>query len=332
MKLLVLGGAGYIGSHFVKLALESNYEIIVLDNLSTGHKSSLPKTVKFYLGDVRDQLFLDKVFAENRIDACIHFCASSLVGESVLNPLKYFDNNLVGAIKLLQTMVKHNVNKIVFSSSAAVYGDHEQMPISEKSETIPNNPYGESKLMMEKIFHWSDLAYGIKYISLRYFNVAGAASDSSIGEDHNPETHLIPIVLEVPLGKRDFLTIFGDDYKTPDGTCIRDYIHVEDLVDAHLKALDYLNKFNLSNIFNLGSQKGYSNLEILETARRITKTEIPAKIGPRRPGDPDQLIASNTKAKKDLDWEPKKDLTEIIESAWNYHKKANKKSGEDKDD
>jgi len=332
MKLLVLGGAGYIGSHFVKIALEQNYEIIVLDNLSTGHKSSLPNEVKFYYGDVRDVSLLDTVFSENHIDACIHFCASSLVGESIVEPLKYFDNNVNGTIRLLQTMLKYNVKKVIFSSTAAVYGKREKMPITEDSETSPNNPYGDSKLMMEKMFYWADKAHGIKYISLRYFNVAGAASDGSIGEDHNPETHLIPIILQVPLGKRDFLTIFGNDYKTIDGTCIRDYIHVEDLVDAHLKALDYLERFDQSNVFNLGSQSGYSNLQILESARLITKSDIPAVIGPRRAGDPDKLIASNAKAKKDLDWAPKKGIEDIIESAWKYHKKENDKSGGKKHD
>jgi UDP-glucose 4-epimerase len=242
MKILVLGGAGYIGSHFVKAALESKHEVSVIDNLTTGHKQSLQKTVKFFYGDIRDVQFLDEVFSREKFGAGVHFCAYSLVGESMQDPLKYFDNNVIGAIRLVQAMVKHKVKYIVFSSTAAVYGSHQQMPITEEYETNPTNPYGESKLFMEKIFKWSDQAYGLKYVSLRYFNVAGASSDGTIGEDHNPETHLIPIVLQVPLGKREVLTVFGDDYNTKDGTCVRDYIHVEDLAEAHLKALDYLEK------------------------------------------------------------------------------------------
>ncbi|PKK94768.1 MAG: UDP-glucose 4-epimerase GalE [Tenericutes bacterium HGW-Tenericutes-5] len=320
MKLLVLGGAGYIGSHFVKEALKNNHEVIVIDNLSTGHIESLPKEVKFYQGDIRDERFLDEVFLQERIDACVHFCAYSLVGESMKDPLKYFDNNVIGAIRLVQAMVKHAVKYIVFSSTAAVYGSHEEMPITENFTTEPTNPYGESKLFMEKIFKWSDEAYGIKYVSLRYFNVAGADSEGTIGEDHSPETHLIPIILQVPLKKRDKLTIFGDDYNTFDGTCIRDYIHVLDLADAHLKALDYLKRENNSNIFNLGSESGYSNKQILSNARKITESPIPSEIGPRRPGDPDKLIASNQKAKKVLNWEVKRDIEDILKSAWNFHK------------
>ena len=321
MKILVLGGAGYIGSHFVKAALDSKHEVFVIDNLTTGHKQSLQKTVKFFYGDIRDVQFLDEVFSKEKFDACVHFCAYSLVAESMQDPLKYFDNNVIGAIRLVQAMVKHKVKYIVFSSTAAVYGSHQQMPITEEYETNPTNPYGESKLFMEKIFKWSDQAYGLKYVSLRYFNVAGASSDGTIGEDHNPETHLIPIVLQVPLGKREVLTVFGDDYNTKDGTCVRDYIHVEDLAEAHLKALDYLEKGNKSNVFNLGSQSGFSNLDILETAKTVTNREIPVKIGDRRPGDPDILIASNKKAKEVLNWEVNQGIEDIISSAWNFHQK-----------
>jgi UDP-glucose 4-epimerase len=321
MKLLVLGGAGYIGSHFVKEAIKNNHEVIVIDNLSTGHIEALPKEVKLYQGDIRDEIFLDEVFLQEKIDACVHFCAYSLVGESMKDPLKYFDNNIIGAIRLVQAMVRHNVKYIVFSSTAAVYGSHDEMPITENFSTNPTNPYGESKLFMEKIFKWSDEAYGIKYVSLRYFNVAGADTEGLIGEDHSPETHLIPIILQVPLKKREKLTIYGDDYNTADGTCIRDYIHVLDLADAHLKALDYLNKENNSNIFNLGSESGYSNKQILSNARNITESPIPSEIGPRRPGDPDKLIASNQKAKKVLNWEVKRDIEDILKTAWNFHKK-----------
>lgn len=236
------------------------------------------------------------------------------------DPLKYFDNNVIGAIRLVQAMVKHKVKQIVFSSTAAVYGSHEEMPIKEDFQTLPTNPYGESKLFMEKIFKWSEEAYGIKYVSLRYFNVAGASEEGIIGEDHSPETHLIPIILQVPLKKRNKLTIFGDDYNTFDGTCIRDYIHVLDLADAHLKALVYLKKENKSDIFNLGSEAGYSNKQILENARIVTHDSIPSEIGPRRPGDPDKLIASNQKAKDILKWEVKRDITDILRTAWNFHK------------
>jgi len=222
---------------------------------------------------------------------------------------------------LLEVMAKYNVNLIVFSSSAATYGSHEVMPITEECETRPTNPYGETKLMMEKMMHWAEEAHGIKHVSLRYFNVAGASADASIGEDHRPETHLIPIVLQVPLGKREHITIFGDDYKTKDGTCIRDYIHVEDLVDAHIKALDYLAESNPSDVFNLGSKVGYSNLEIVETARKVTNHPIPMVIGDRRLGDPDKLVATYEKAEKTLGWRPTKGIYEIIDSAWKYHQK-----------
>ncbi len=319
MRLLVLGGAGYIGSHFVKLALELDHEVIVVDNLLTGHKQAIDSKAKFYKVDIRDKEELRKVFQENEIDAVIHFAASSLVGESMANPLKYFNNNVSGTISLLEVMEEFKVRKIVFSSSAATYGTHEKMPITEEYDTHPESAYGETKLMMEKIMKWSDVAYGLKYVSLRYFNVAGASSDSSIGEAHNPETHLIPIVLQVPLEKREFITIFGQDYKTFDGTCIRDYIHVEDLVDAHIKALNYLEKGNNSNIFNLGSETGYSNLQIVETARKVTKHPVPMKLGERRPGDPDKLVATYKKAEKHLGWKPSKRIEEIISTAWNFH-------------
>lgn len=321
MKLLVLGGAGYIGSHFVKLSLDLGHQVAVVDNLMTGHRPAVPEGADFLEGDIRDKAFMDNVFTGRDFDAVVHFAASSLVGESMQDPLKYFDNNVYGTIVVLESMAKHGVKKIVFSSSAATYGKHDVMPITETYETRPTNPYGETKLMMEKMMQWADQAYGIRFVSLRYFNVAGASADSSIGEDHRPETHLIPIVLQVPLGKRKEITVFGNDYDTKDGTCIRDYIHVEDLVDAHVKAMEYLEKGNPSDYFNLGSESGYSNLEIIETARTVTGDKIPMVIGNRRPGDPDKLVASHEKARRILGWEPKKDITAIIESAWHYHKK-----------
>ncbi|MCK7487248.1 MAG: UDP-glucose 4-epimerase GalE [Bacillus subtilis] len=321
MNVLVLGGAGYIGSHFVKAAIGAGHRVIVVDNLQTGHRAAIDPTATFYEGDIRDRIFINNVFDNETIDACVHFAANSLVGESVEQPLKYFDNNVRGTISLLEAMQSHGVKKIVFSSSAAVYGSHQIMPITEDYPTVPMNPYGQSKLMMEQIMKWCDGAYGIKFVSLRYFNVAGAWFDGSIGEDHRPETHLIPIILQVPLGKRPHVTIFGNDYQTPDGTCIRDYIHVVDLADAHLRAIAFLDQFNRSEVFNLGSQDGYSNLEILETARAVSKEAIPATIGPRRAGDPDKLIASNQKAKRLLGWEPKRDIRAIVEDAWNYHRR-----------
>lgn len=319
MNICVLGGAGYIGSHFVKQAIEEGHFVVVIDNLQTGHRLAVDKQAHFYQGDIRDKSFMDDVFSKHQFDSCVHFAANSLVGVSMKEPNSYFDNNVYGMIVLLETMQKYQVKKIVFSSTAAVYGAHKEMPITEEYATIPTNPYGESKLIMEKMIKWADLAYGIKYVSLRYFNVAGASIDSTIGEDHNPETHLIPIVLQVPLQKREKLTIFGNDYETADGTCIRDYIHIYDLVNAHLKALDYLNQNQPSNFFNLGSNTGYSNLEIVQAARKVTNHPIPFEIGDRRPGDPDMLIASNQKAKQYLGWQPTKGIEEIIESAWRFH-------------
>ena len=319
MNILVLGGAGYIGSHFVKQSIKEGHHAIVVDNLQTGHLKSVDKNAVFYKGDIRDSAFLDYVFTSEKIDACVHFAANSLVGVSMKEPLQYFDNNVYGTIELLKAMNRHQVKYIVFSSSAAVYGSHKEMPITEEFATIPSNPYGESKLMMEKIMKWSDMAYGIKYVSLRYFNVAGASDDHSIGEVHIPETHLIPLVLKVPLGKSESITVFGSDYNTTDGTCIRDYIHMYDLIQAHLLALKYLSEGKPSDIFNLGSNSGYSNLEVIQTAREITKHPIPLVMGERRPGDPDQLIASNSKALRILGWKPTKGIKEIISDAWAFH-------------
>lgn len=321
MNIVVLGGAGYIGSHFVKRALSHHHRVIVIDNLQTGHRQAVSTDALFYQGDIRDKDFLRDVFGRHPIDVCVHFAANSLVGESMTDPMKYFDNNVYGTICLLEVMKEFGIQAIVFSSSAAVYGSHIKMPITEDYPTLPTNPYGQSKLMMEQMMKWADLAYGIKYVSLRYFNVAGAWADGTIGEDHHPETHLIPIILQVPLQIRDFVTIFGDDYQTKDGTCIRDYIDVVDLADAHIKAIDYLAQHQTSQIINLGSQSGYSNLEILEAARKVCNHPIPSVIGPRRAGDPDKLIASAQKAKELLGWEVTIGIEEIIEHAWHFHRK-----------
>ena len=321
MATLVLGGAGYIGSHTVDRLIEKGEKTIVVDSLVTGHRQAVNKDAKFYQGDIADKDFMRQVFKENSdIDTVIHFAAYSLVAESMKKPLKYFDNNTAGMVKLLEVMNEFSIDKIVFSSTAATYGIPEEVPIKETTPQNPINPYGESKLMMEKIMRWADKAYGIKFVPLRYFNVAGAKPDVSIGEDHMPETHLLPIVLQVAMGKRDKLQIFGDDYNTPDGTNIRDYVHPLDLADAHILAVDYLKAGNPSTAFNLGSSTGFSNREILEAARKVTNKEIPAEIAPRRGGDPDVLVASSTKAREVLGWKPQfDDISKIIETAWKWH-------------
>ncbi|ARW22877.1 UDP-glucose 4-epimerase GalE [Levilactobacillus brevis] len=319
MTVLVLGGAGYIGSHAVDRLVEKGYDVAVVDNLVTGHRAAVNAKARFYEGDVRDQAFLDGVFDKEDVEGVIHFAAFSVVPESMKKPLKYFDNNTAGMVSLLEVMNKHNVKKIVFSSTAATYGEPKQIPIKETDPQVPTNPYGESKLMMEKIMRWSDEAYGIKFVALRYFNVAGAKEDGSIGEDHHPETHLVPIILEVAAGERDQLAIFGDDYPTKDGTNVRDYVHVVDLADAHILALEYLKAGHDSDAFNLGSSTGFSNKEMLEAARKVTGKEIPAKMAPRRAGDPSTLIAASDKARKTLNWQPRFDNVEdIIRTAWNW--------------
>ncbi|MDH6365491.1 UDP-glucose 4-epimerase [Enterococcus sp. PF1-24] len=320
MKILVLGGAGYIGSHAVDQLVNKGYDVVVVDNLLTGHRLAVHQSATFYEGDLRDKTFMQSVFEKEKIDGILHFAASSLVGESVENPLKYFNNNIYGMQILLEVMAEFDVKHIVFSSTAATYGEPEETPISETTPTNPKNPYGESKLTMEKMMKWCDQAYGMKYVALRYFNVAGAKSDASIGEDHDPETHLVPIILQVALGQRKELGIFGDDYDTPDGTCIRDYVQVEDLIAAHILALEYLKAGNQSNTFNLGSNNGYSVKEMLAAARKVTHREIPAKVMPRRAGDPGTLIASSQKTKEVLGWQPQyTEIEEIIASAWKWH-------------
>ncbi|KRM55728.1 UDP-glucose 4-epimerase GalE [Lacticaseibacillus sharpeae] len=322
MTVLVLGGAGYIGSHTVDRLVAAGYDVAVVDNLVTGHKDAVNAKARLHVGDVRDKAFMRQVFTDENVEGVVHFAAFSVVPESMKDPLKYFDNNTAGMVTLLEVMHEFDVKNIVFSSTAATYGEPKQIPIKETDPQIPTNPYGESKLAMEKIMHWSDVAYGIKFVALRYFNVAGAKPDGSIGEDHNPETHLIPIILQVAAGKRDQLQIFGDDYPTKDGTNVRDYVHVVDLADAHILALKYLAAGNDSNAFNLGSATGFSNLEILEAARRATGKAIPAVMAPRRPGDPSTLIAASDKARDVLGWQPQfDDVEKIIATAWNWNEK-----------
>ena len=318
--ILVCGGAGYIGSHAVRQLIDKNEEVIIVDNLETGHEDAIHPQAKFYKVDIRNEEELDKVFSENKIDEVIHFAANSLVGESMTNPLKYYNNNVHGTEVLLKVMIKHDVKKIVFSSTAATYGEPKNIPILESDLTNPTNAYGETKLAMEKMMKWADVSHGVKYISLRYFNVAGAHESGEIGEDHNPETHLIPLILQVPLGKREFISIFGDDYDTHDGTCIRDYIHVTDLADAHILAVHKLREGSNSNIYNLGSGNGFTVKEMIEAARKVTGHPIPAKICERRAGDPAKLVAASQKARTELGWEPKLENVEaMISSAWKWH-------------
>ena len=317
--ILVAGGAGYIGSHMTVLLVKQGYEVVVVDNLRTGHWQSVKGAQKFCVGDLRDTAFLHRVFSENRIDGVINFAACSLVGESVVDPLKYYGNNVEGAVSLLTAMQTHGVDKIVFSSTAATYGEPEKQPIEEGDRTEPTNPYGATKLAIENMLKWCDGAYGIRYVALRYFNAAGSDTEAGIGEDHEPESHLIPLVMKTALGQRDHIGIFGEGYPTPDGTCVRDYIHVTDLAQAHIQALDYLLAGEENNVFNLGNGTGYSVREIIDTARRVTSKEIKAVAEPRRGGDPSVLIASNKKAAEVLGWKPNRSLEQIVADAWAWH-------------
>lgn len=321
MKILVLGGAGYIGSHTVYELTDAGEDVVIIDNLETGYKEAVHPKAKFYQGDLRDRAFVDSVLdQETGIDAVIHFAANSLVGESMTNPLKYYDNNLCGTKTMLESMVAHGIDKIVFSSTAATYGEPEKTPILETDRTEPTNTYGETKLSMEKMFKWVGKAHGLRFVSLRYFNACGAHKSGEIGEAHNPETHLIPLILQVPNGKREAISIFGTDYPTKDGTCVRDYIHVTDLAQAHILAVKYLMEGNESDIFNLGNGIGFTVREVIETAKEVTQKPIKAVEEGRRAGDPAVLIASSEKAKKVLGWKPEHaDLHEIIESAWKWH-------------
>ena len=320
MAILVCGGAGYIGSHAVHALIEKGEQVVIVDNLQTGHRGALNPKAKFYEGDIRDASVLDKIFTENKVEAVIHFAANSLVGESMEKPLLYFNNNVYGMQVLLEAMVRHGVDKIVFSSTAAVYGEPKRVPIHEDDETCPTNTYGETKLTMEKMMKWVSRANGVRYVSLRYFNAAGALPDGSIGEAHATETHLIPLILQVPTGRRDHITVFGDDYPTPDGTCLRDYIHVVDLADAHVLALEYLRKGGASDIFNLGNGQGFSVKEMIAAAEKATGRSIKVEIGARRAGDPAQLIASSEKARSVLGWKPQfTDVEQVIGTAWRWH-------------
>lgn len=320
MAVLVCGGAGYIGSHCVKALIEKGEEVVVVDSLVTGHKKSVHKKAYFYKLDINNKKKLKEVFNKHKIESCIHFAAYSLVGESMKNPLKYFNNNVASTINLLKVLNEYKVKRIVFSSTAAVYGNPSQKLIDEETKKSPTNPYGESKLAMEKLIYWNSIASEMDYIALRYFNVAGSSNDNSIGEDHNPETHLIPVVIKRALNKEKIF-IYGDDYNTADGTCVRDYIYIEDLVDAHILALNALRGGKKSNVYNLGYSHGFSVKEIIDAIKRVTKLDMDVEVTSRREGDPDFLVADSSKIKEELGWNPKRDdLDYIIETAFAWHK------------
>jgi len=316
MRVLVVGGAGYIGSVTVDQLVAGGHDVTVIDNLVSGHVSALNGECELTQGDVRDETVLGRLFAAHTFDAVINYGGYIQAGESVQQPGRYFANNVAGAIDLLNAMVTYDVKRFVFSSSAAVYGEPESVPIAEDAPLRPVNPYGESKVMVERMLPWYESRFGIRSVSLRYFNAAGATEDR--GEDHRPETHLIPNVLQVPQGKRESLDLYGTDYPTRDGTCVRDYIHVSDLAAAHLLALDYSEK--ASGAFNLANGVGFTNREVIESARRVTGHPIPVTEGPRRPGDPAELVASNERARAELGWAIEfDDLDAIVGSAWRWH-------------
>ena len=320
MSILVCGGAGYVGSHCIEALKVAGYDCVVVDDLNRGHPAAVGES-PLYVGNIADDALMDRVFREHHIEVVLHFAAASQVGESMKDPLLYYENNLCATVALLRSMRRHEVGRIVFSSSAAVYGEPDTVPIPEESPKAPTNTYGETKLAMERLMHWCHVAYGLEYVSLRYFNAAGASPSGIIGEDHTPETHLIPLVLQAAQGRREKVSIFGDDYPTPDGTCIRDYIHVTDLAQAHILALDYLLKGGENNVFNLGNGVGFTVKEVVDVALAVTGHPIPAKMAPRRAGDPAQLIASSEKAIKVLGWKPQyNDLNTIVASAWAWHK------------
>lgn len=325
MKVLVVGGAGYIGSHTVLELLKQGHEVAVFDSLEKGHKEALKliendtkKSVPFFSGNLLNENEIDTTIAEFKPEGIIHFAAYIEVGESVSDPQKYYRNNIVGGLNLLTVMKKHGVNKIVFSSTAAVFGQPGEMPIKESTTKSPINPYGSSKYMFEQILSDCDGAYGLKYVALRYFNACGAEINGLIGEDHAPESHLIPLIMEAAQGKRQAISIYGTDYPTKDGTCVRDYVHVLDLANAHIKALEYMESTNQSNTFNLGSSEGYTVREVIDTVKKVTRNDFTVIESERRPGDPAILIADNTKAREILGWEIQYSLDDIISSAWRW--------------
>ncbi|GCL39937.1 UDP-glucose 4-epimerase [Sphaerospermopsis reniformis] len=325
--VLVTGGAGYIGSHAVKALLQAGYQVLILDNLVYGHRDLVEQVlqVKLIEGDIEDRPLLDHLFQTHKIEAVMHFSAYAYVGESVTEPDKYYRNNVVATLTLLEAMLAASIKKFVFSSTCATYGVPKFIPITEDHPQNPINPYGATKLMVERILSDFDVAYGLKSVCFRYFNAAGADPSGLLGEDHNPETHLIPLVLQTALGQRQSISIFGTDYPTPDGTCIRDYIHVSDLADAHILGLEYLLKGGESNVFNLGNGNGFSVREVIAAAQEVTGINISVQECDRRPGDPPSLIGSSEKARKILGWQPiYPDIKDIVTHAWNWHQKMHK--------
>jgi UDP-glucose 4-epimerase len=326
-SILVTGGAGYIGSHTVLALKQAGYDVVILDNLVYGHRELVEKVlqVELVVGDTNDRPLLDELFKNRKFAAVMHFSAYAYVGESVTDPAKYYRNNVVGTLTLLEAMLAASINKFVFSSTCATYGVPEVLPIPEDHHQNPINPYGASKLMVERILSDFDVAYGFKSVRFRYFNAAGANPDGLLGEDHNPETHLIPLILLTALGQREFISIFGNDYSTPDGTCIRDYIHVNDLADAHVLGLEYLLKGGDSEVFNLGNGNGFSVREVIAAAQTVTGLPIPVKECDRRPGDPPVLIGSAEKARKMLGWQPQyPSIQDIVSHAWQWHQQRHK--------
>ena len=318
MAILVLGGAGYIGSHTVHELIEAGRDVVVADNLLTGFRAAVHPKARFYQADIRDRAAMDRIFEEEQIEGVVHFAASSQVGESMTDPLKYYDNNLCGTTVLLSSMVAHGVDKIVFSSTAATYGEPKRVPILETDRTQPTNCYGETKLAMEHMMRWTSQAHGLRYVALRYFNACGAHPSGAIGEAHDPETHLIPIILQVPNGRRDHVSIYGDDYPTRDGTCVRDYIHVVDLARGHVAAINYMNGHPGESVFNLGTGTGYSVLDMVNAFQRVTGQKIPYEITARRPGDLATVYASPDKSAELLGWKAEYGIKEMCEDSWRW--------------
>jgi UDP-glucose 4-epimerase len=320
LKVLVTGGAGYIGSIVADELLKAGHEVVVIDNLYQGHREAVPGGAAFFEGDLRDADAVARLFAQHKgLDGIMHFASYTLVGESMQQPLKYLRDNLVAGANLLEQAAAHDVGRFILSSTANLFDEPESMPITPENKIVPGSPYGESKFFLERLLHWFDRIYGLRYACLRYFNAAGDTPDR--GEDHDPELHLIPIILQVALGQREKLTIFGGDYPTKDGTCVRDYVHVVDLAQAHILALEALDRLG-SRKYNLGNGSGFTNLEVVETARKVTGHPIPYEIGPRRPGDPAILIASSEKIRRELGWQPEyPSLDQFMGSAWEWHRR-----------
>jgi UDP-glucose 4-epimerase len=317
MRILVTGGAGYIGSVVAEELIREGDHVTVLDNLYQGHRTAVHPQAEFVLADLADAGAVNDLFAQQNFDAVMHFASNTLVGESVQDPLKYVGDNVVNGITLLRTMIEYGVHRFILSSTANLFDQPEELPITEEEQIIPGSPYGESKFILERMLHWLDRIHGLRYAALRYFNAAGATAER--GEDHSPETHLIPLVLQVALGQRKQIQVYGNDYPTRDGTCVRDYIHVSDLAQAHILALRALDEG--SRTYNLGNGQGYTVREVIETARQVTGHPIPSVDGPRRPGDPPELVAASDRIRRDLGWQPRfPDLHDIVQSAWNWHR------------